>query len=225
MNRFNLTLLSAISLLLIGCAGLDQLPTAKYPADSDSNARNFSVSSDVGRIYYSVGKVTGGMYEVELSQISNLYVNSIVVGRVSANETLVFDLKPGAYSFGYSMNAEPPAKLLDVKILGGDIVTLRGDVKMGSTGFGLIGAAINPGGPELLRVDRTVLRQPINPVAPQSCPNTLCVTPLMGASMKAVTPEVIKGADRLLELNELRKKGLITNADYEAKKATILKSM
>jgi hypothetical protein len=96
---------------------------------------------------------------------------------------------------------------------------------MGTTGFGLIGAAANPGGPELLRVDRNVLRQPINPVAPQSCPSSLCVTPLMGASSKAVTPEVIKGADRLLELNELRKKGLITNADYEAKKAAILKAM
>lgn len=225
MNRFYLTILSALSMLLVGCAGLDQLPTAKYPADSDSNARNFSASSDVGRIYYSVGKVTGGMYEVDLSKISNLYVNSIVVGRVSANETLVFDLKPGAYTFGYSMNAEPPAKLLDVKILGGDIVALRGDLKMGTTGFGLIGAAANPGGPELLRVDRTALRQPINPVAPQSCPSSLCVTPLMGASIKAVTPEVIKGADRLLELNELKKKGLITNADYEAKKAVTLKGM
>lgn len=225
MNLFYLTILSALSMLLVGCAGLDQLPTAKYPADSDSNARNFSVSSDVGRIYYSVGKVTGGMYEVDLSKISNLYVNSIVVGRVSANETLVFDLKPGAYTFGYSMNAEPPAKLLDVKILGGDIIALRGDLKMGTTGFGLIGAAANPGGPELIRVDRAALRQPVNPVAPQSCPNTLCVMPLMGASMKAVTPEVIKGADRLLELNELRKKGLITNADYEAKKAVILKGM
>lgn len=225
MNRFYLTTLSALSLLLVGCAGLDQLPTSKYPASSDSNARNFSVSNDVGRIYYSVGKVTGGMYEVDLSKISNLYVNSIVVGRVSPDETLVFDLKPGAYTFGYSMNAEPPAKLLDVKILGGDVVALRGDLKMGATGFGLIGAAANPGGPELLRVDRTALRQPINPVAPQSCPNTLCVTPLAGASISTPPPQTLKGADRLVELNDLRKRGLISNSEYEAKKALILKDM
>lgn len=224
MNRNYLVVLSLVSTLLVGCAGLDQMPTSKYPTDSDSNARNFSVSSDIGRIYYSVGKVTGGMYEVELSKVSNLYVNSVVVGRVAANETLVFDLKPGAYTFGYSMNTEPPAKLLDVKILGGDVVALRGDLKTGTTGFGLIGAAMNPGGPELLRVDRNALKQPINPVAPQSCPATLCVTPLAGAS-SPVTPQVLKGADRLNDLNDLRKKGLITNSEYEAKKAIILKGM
>jgi hypothetical protein len=32
-------------------------------------------------------------------------------------------------------------------------------------------------------------------------------------------------SQRLKDLNELRKNGLITNADYEAKKATILKEM
>jgi len=132
MNRIYLVVLGLASTLLVGCAGLDQIPTSKYPADSDSNARNFSVASDVGRVYYSVGKVTGGMYEVELTKISNLYVNSVAVGRVSANETLVFDLKPGSYTFGYSMNAELPAKVLDVKILGGDVVALRGDLKMGT---------------------------------------------------------------------------------------------
>ena len=225
MNRIYLTLITLGSLLLVGCAGLDQIPTAKYPTDSDNNARSFSVSSDVGRVYYSVGKVTGGMYEVELSKISNLYVNSVVVGRVSASETLVFDLKPGTYSMGYSMNSEPPAKLLDVKILGGDIVAFRGDLKMGASGFGLIGAAANPGGPELLRVDRNALRQPINPVVPQSCPASMCITTLAGASSNPITPQILKGADRLNELNELRKKGLISNADYEAKKAVILKSM
>lgn len=225
MKRIYLSLIVLGSALLVGCAGLDQIPTTKYPTDSDNNARNFSVPSSVGRVYYSVGKVTGGMYEVELSKVSNLYVNSVVVGRVSANETLVFDLKPGSYSFGYSMDSNPPAKILDVKILGGDIVALRGDLKMGTTGFGLIGAAANPGGPELLRVDRNVLRQPINPVAPQSCPSTMCVTPLAGASSNVVTPQILKGADRLNDLNDLRKKGLISNADYESKKAAILRDM
>lgn len=225
MKYAKIYLAGLIVILLSGCAGLDQIPTAKHPPESEANARNFSVPKDVGRIYYSIGKVTGGMYEVDLSKVSNLYVNSIVVGRVSATETLVFDLKPGTYSIGYSMNSQPPEKFLDVKILGGDVVALRGDIKMGTTGFGLIGAAANPGGPELLRVDRNVLRQPINPVAPQSCPSSMCVTPLAGASANVATPEILKGADRLNDLNDLRKRGLINNADYEAKKAVILKEM
>lgn len=225
MKLLKMTIVGTALSVLIGCAGIDQKPTIKYPPTSEENARNFSVSSEVGRVYYSIGKVTGGMYEVNLSKVSNLYVNSVIVGTVNQDETLVFDLKPGNYSVGYSMAPEPPAKFLDIRVLGGDIIALRGDLKMGATGFGLIGAAANPGGPELIRVDRNALRQPMNPVAPQSCPNTLCINPLAGVAAKVVPPQSTSGADRLDALNELRKKGLITNADYEAKKALILKSM
>lgn len=209
-----------------GCATLAPLPAAKYPPSSESNANNFSVPSNVGRVYYSIGKVTGGMYEVDLKYPHNVYVGPVVIGRVNAQETMVFDLKPGDYVLGFSTGAEGPEKTLNIKVLGGDVIALRGDQRLGTTGFGLIGAAANPGGPELLRVDKSVLRQPLSPVAPQSCPSTLCITPLAGAtSTSSGSPQISQGADRLNELNELRKKGLITNADYEAKKSVILKSM
>lgn len=210
---------------LVSCATLEPLPTSKYQPDSDANARNFSVPKDVGRVYYSVGKVTGGMYEVDLRYPHNFYVNSAVIGRISANETLVFDLRPGDYVFGFSTNADGPEKPLAVRVLGGDVLAFRGDQRTGTTGLGLIGAAANPGGPELLRVDRTALRQPINPVAPQNCPSSLCVMPLGGASNSTKLPQGSKSADRLNDLDNLRKKGLITQQDYDAKKAIILKEM
>jgi hypothetical protein len=223
--NFKNIITTSVIFTLVGCASLEPLPTSKYPPDSDANARNFSVPKDVGRVYYSVGKVTGGMYEVDLKYPHNFYVNSAVVGRISPNETLVFDLRPGDYVFGFSTKAEGPEKTIAVKVLGGDVLAFRGDQRLGATGFGLIGAAANPGGPELLRVDRTALRQPINPVAPQNCPNTLCVIPLAAASGAANPPQGLKGADRLNDLDNLRKKGLITQQDYDAKKAIILKEM
>ncbi len=226
MNRnFKNILVTSAIFTLVGCATLEPLPTSKYPPDSDTNARNFSVPKDVGRVYYSVGKVTGGMYEVDLKNLHNFYVNSVAIGRISPNETLVFDLKPGDYVFGFGGKADGPEKTIAVKVLGGDVLAFRGDLRLGSTGFGLIGAAANPGGPELLRVDRTALRQPINPVAPQNCPNTLCVIPLAAASSVANQPQGLKGVDRLNDLDNLRKKGLITQQDYDAKKAIILKEM
>ena len=210
---------------LVGCATLEPLPTSKYPSDSDANARNFSVPKDVGRVYYSVGKVTGGMYEVDLKNLHNFYINSVAIGRISPNETLVFDLRPGDYVFGFGGKADGPEKTIAVKVLGGDVLAFRGDLRLGTTGFGLIGAAVNPGGPELLRVDRMALRQPINPVAPQNCPSSLCVTPLGGASSSTKPPQGLRSEDRLNDLDNLRKKGLITQQDYDAKKAIILKEM
>ena len=86
--NFKNIIISSVIFTLVGCASLEPLPTSKYPPDSDANARNFSVPKDVGRVYYSVGKVTGGMYEVDLKYPHNFYVNSAVIGRISPNETL-----------------------------------------------------------------------------------------------------------------------------------------
>lgn len=223
MKRFSISLIAVF--LVSGCANLTPLPAAKYPSSSESSINAFSVPNSVGRVYYSIGKVTGGMYEVDLKYPHNVYVGSTIVGRVNVQETLVFDLKPGDYVLGFSTKEEGPEKTLNVKVLGGDVIALRGDLRLGTTGFGLIGAAVNPGGPELLRIDKSALRQPLNPVVPQSCPSSMCVTPLVGASANVVTPQILKGADRLNDLNDLRKRGLINNADYEAKKAAILKEM
>lgn len=233
--------------ILFGCASTAPVVSTRYGAEQEALARNFSVSKDVGRIYFSAGKVVGGMYEVDLKNFpSGLYISSALVGQVNFGETLVFDLKPGTYIFTNSYGSNVGTNQTNVSIAGGEIVFLRGDTRLGSgTGFGLIGAAISSAsgerkGLEVNRIDRSSITQPLNIVSPQSCPPSICVAGLSlgqaqsqpasspSATSSSTQKQSAQGAtpsQRLKDLNELRKNGLITNADYESKKATILKEM
>jgi hypothetical protein len=246
MKTINILFLVFIA-ILSGCSTAPVVST-RYSPEQESIATSFAVSKDVARIYFSAGRVVGGMYEVDLkNHPSGLYVNSILIGQINFGETLVFDLKPGSYSFTNSHGANQGVNQTNITISGGELVFLRGDTRLGSgTGFGLIGAAVSKAtgertGLEVNRIDRTAIPQPLNVVSPQNCPPTICISGL-SLSQAPITrnssPNSTSSASpltqnsqgntptqRLKELNELRKNGLITNADYEAKKASILKEM
>jgi len=233
--------------VLFGCASTPPVVSTRYSSDQEALARSFTVSKDVGRIYFSAGKVVGGMYEVDLKNApAGLYINTVLVGQVNYGETLVFDLKSGTYIFTNSYGSNMGTNQTNVSIAGGETVFIRGDTRMGSgSGFGLIGAAISSAsgerkGLEVNRIDRSSIAQPLNIVSPQNCPPSICVAGLssgqvqgQAVSSSTATPSATQkqnsqGAtpsQRLKDLNELRKNGLITNSDYEAKKVIILKEM
>ena len=187
------------------------------------------------------------MYEVDLKNFpSGLYISSALVGQVNYGETMVFDVKPGTYIFTNGYGSNVGTNQTNVSIAAGEIVFLRGDTRLGSgTGFGIIGAVISSAsgertGLEVNRIDRSSIAQPLNIVSPQNCPPSICVAGLslekvqgQAISSSTATPSATQkqnsqGAtpsQRLKDLNELRKNGLITNADYDSKKAIILKEM
>jgi hypothetical protein len=245
--RFTNIFLLLTTAVLFGCASTPPVVSTRYGADQEASARNFIVSKDVGRIYFSAGKVVGGMYEVDLKNApAGLYINSALVGQVNYGETMAFDVKPGTYIVTNGYGSNMGKNQTTVSISGGEIVFLRGDTRMGSgSGFGLIGAAISSAsgertGLEVNLIDRSSITQPLNIVSPQNCPPSVCVAGLsigqvqgqpLPAPVAASSPtqkqnsQSATPSQRLKDLNELRKNGLITNADYESKKASILKEM
>ena len=118
------------------------------------------------------------------------------------------------------------------RVAAGDVVILRGKYNPGGgAGFGLIGALISPPKYEMeIGTDRDLIKD-LEIAAPQSCPSSICIasdSQSLSATQKPQTNSQglsISSQARLNDLNELRRKGLITQQDYDLKKAEILKSM
>jgi hypothetical protein len=104
---------------------------------------------------------------------------------------------------------------------------LRGKYNAGGAGgFGLIGALIAPPKYEIeISGERDLIKE-LEIATPQSCPPAICV-PVGAALVKqqSASYQNANTKDKLADLNELKKKGLITQKDYDIKKAEILKNM
>jgi hypothetical protein len=73
--------------------------------------------------------------------------------------------------------------------------------------------------------DRNIIKDLVV-AAPQSCPQNICATSNPTSTVLPVIPTTNKTASqKLVELDDLRKKGLITQKDFDIKKAEILKGM
>lgn len=78
--------------------------------------------------------------------------------------------------------------------------------------------------------DRDLIKE-LEVAAPQSCPSNICIASDSPNPSTTQKPQMnsqgsnVSSQSRLNDLNELRRKGLITQQDYDLKKAEILKSM
>jgi hypothetical protein len=76
--------------------------------------------------------------------------------------------------------------------------------------------------------DKDLIKE-LTVAAPQNCPSNICIslsaTELISIEPKNNQIQSKSVSQKLSELDDLRKKGLITQKDYDAKKSELLKSM
>jgi hypothetical protein len=231
MNKLlSILLLIAIS----GCA--IKANVVKHDEQSTSKAKNFTPHEKLAKIYFLTTSKDNWL-GMKTGYSADLKVNGTLIGSINDDSVMYFNLSPGAYKFDWFMRSsdlfESKATSVEFpyRVAAGDVVILRGKYNPGGAGFGLIGALISPPKYEIeIGTDRNLIKE-LEVAAPQSCPSNICVTsdsPVSSAMQKPQTNSQgssVNSQSRLNDLNELRRKGLITQQDYDLKKAEILKSM
>jgi hypothetical protein len=220
-------ILSLLLLLAIsGCA--IKANVVKHDEQSSSNAKNFTVHEKLAQVYFLTTS-KDNFFKMKQGYSADLKVNGTVIGSINDDNVMYFKLEPGSYKFEWVMRSsdliESRATSVELpyRVAGGDVLILRGKYNSGGAGgFGLIGALLSPPKYEIeISNDRDLIKE-LEVAAPQSCPPIICVS--VSSAPVAQKPSS-NTKDRLADLNELKKKGLITQKDYDIKKAEILKNM
>jgi|FreactcultureFD7_1027221.scaffolds.fasta_scaffold02126_5 hypothetical protein len=156
---------------LMACAGI--APVVKYDPIIEAKARSFEVKPGLAKVYFTGGDKKGSLFGDRPHGLrSNLFVNGLQIASVNSPDTVVFDLRPGTYSFSWGATN---AQTITIPIAAGEIVAIRGDYNMGGGAyFGAIGALA--GGPftSIVRIDKSQLNM-TQIVAPQTCPPNICI--------------------------------------------------
>lgn len=211
---------------MAGCA--IKANVVKHDEQSTATAKNFTADEKLAKVYFLTTS-TDNFFKMKQGFSADLKVNGVVIGSINDDNVMYFKLQPGTYKFEWVMRSSDLFETRSTsvefpyRVAGSDVVILRGKYNAGGAQFGgLIGALIAPPKYEIeVSNDRDLIRE-LNIAAPQSCPPTICVS--VSAAPVAQKP-ITNTKDRLADLNELKKKGLITQKDYDEKKAEILKGM
>lgn len=204
----------------------------KHDEQSTVTAKNFTVDEKLAQVYFLTTS-KDNFFKIKQGYSADLKINGTVIGSINDDNVMYFKLQPGTYKFEWVMRSSDLMETratsveLPYRVAGGDVVILRGKYNPGGAGgFGLIGALIAPPKYEIeISSERDLIRE-LDIVAPQSCPPALCAsTSASLVRQQATSSQNTNTKDKLADLNELKKKGLITQKDYDVKKAEILKNM
>ena len=212
--------------LIAGCT--IKANVVKHDEQSTATAKNFTADEKLAKVYFLTTS-KDNLFKMKQGFSADLKVNGTIIGSINDDNVMYFKLQPGTYKFEWVMRSsdfiESRATSVELpyRVAGGDVVILRGKYNAGGAGgFGLIGALISPPKYELeISSERDLIKE-LDIAAPQSCPPTICVS--VNAATISQKP-ISNTKDRLADLNELKKKGLITQKDYDEKKVEILKGM
>jgi hypothetical protein len=229
-------LLSILFLITIsGCA--IKANVVKHDEQSTNKAKNFTPHEKLAKIYFLTTSKDNWL-GMKAGYSADLKVNGTLIGSINDDSVMYFNLSPGAYKFDWFMRSsdlfesKATSAEFPYRVAAGDVVILRGKYNPGGgAGFGLIGALISPPKYEMeIGTDRDLIKDLVI-AAPQTCPSNICVTSDSPISSTTQKPQAnsqglnVSSQSRLNDLNELKRKGLITQQDYDLKKAEILKSM
>jgi hypothetical protein len=212
-----------VLLVTSGCA--IKANVVKHDEQSSSKAKNFTPDEMLAKVYF-LTTTKDNIFKFKQGYSADLKINDTVIGSINDDNVMYFKLRPGSYKFQWLIRSsdiiESRGASVDFpyRVAAGDVVILRGKYNPGgAAGFGLIGALVSPPKYEMeISTDRDLIRE-LEVAAPQSCPSNICVT-TSPASISSINAK-----DKLSELNEMRKKGLISQKEYDTKKTEILKSM
>jgi hypothetical protein len=222
-----------IALLAIGAVGCAiKADVVKHDDQSTEKAKNFIQDEKLAKIYFLTSS-NDNFFKIKTGHSADFKVNGITIGSINDENVMYFKLVPGTYKFEWRMRStdifESRATSVEFpyRVAEGDVIILRGKYNAGgASSFGLIGALMSPPKYEIeVSGDRNVIKDLVV-AAPQSCPQNICVTSNPTSSVLPVTPTANKTASqKLVELDDMRKKGLITQKDFDTKKSEILKGM
>ncbi len=221
-----------LSTLVFGCA--IKADVVKHDDKVTSKAKNFEADDKLAKIYFLTTS-KDNLFKMKAGHSADLKVNGSVIGSINDDNVMYFKLMPGTYKFEWVMRSsdifESRATSVEFpyRVAGGDVVILKGKYNAGgAAAFGLLGALMSPPKYEMeISNDREMIKE-LNVAAPQSCPPNICITTAQVGETSAVTTQPIQkqtASQKLLELDDMRKKGLITQKDYDIKKNEILKGM
>ncbi len=224
--------LSLLVLVLVGCA--IKADVVKHDEKASSNAKNFITDEKLAKIYFLTTS-KDNFFKIKTGHSADLKINGTVIGSINDDNVMYFKLMPGTYKFEWVMRSsdifETRATSVEFpyRVAAGDVVILRGKYNAGGgAAFGLLGALMSPPKYELeVSNDRDMIKE-LNIAAPQNCPSNLCITAVQTAETPQATnqpSQKLSASQKLSELDEMRKKGLITQKDYDIKKNEILKGM
>ena len=226
-------LLSLLAVLLVGCA--IKADVVKHDEKITTKAKNFEADDKLAKVYFLTTS-KDNLFKFKSGFSADLKVNGSIIGSINDDNVMYFKLNPGTYKFEWVMRSsdlfETRATSVEFpyRVAGGDVVILRGKHNAGGAAFGgLIGALLIPPKYEIeISNDRELIKE-LNVAAPQNCPSNICVltsqTETMPISSTKQQNQSITASQKLSELDELRKKSLITQKDYDNKKSEILKGM
>ena len=167
------------ALVLGGCA--ERMITEGYEPSRVSELLQFKAPQSAGRIYFLNGILTGYTMNIRHGYPSSLWLSGNLIGSVNKQDVLVADVPAGTYEVYWTSgpNATGPdaikATKQTVSIMTGEYYVIRANFNVGGTGFGLIGALVNPPSTEILINKDTSDINSLNLVKPISCPATICI--------------------------------------------------
>jgi hypothetical protein len=220
-------------LFLSGCA--IKADVVKHDDKASSTAKNFTPDDKLAKIYFLTTS-KDNFFKIKTGHSADLKVNGNVIGSINDDNVMYFKVSPGTYRFEWVMRSsdlfETRATSVELpyRVASGDVVILRGKYNAGGgAGFGLIGALMVPPKYEIeISSDKDLIKE-LTVAAPQNCPSTICITTntaeLIPVSSSKNQNQSQTVSQKLSELDDLRKRGLITQKDYDIKKSELLKSM
>ncbi len=220
-------------LAISGCA--IKANVVKHDEQSSVTAKNFTADEKLAKVYFLTTSKDNWL-SMKTGYSADLKINDTLIGSINDDNVMYFNLAPGAYRFEWFMRSSDLIESrstsveLPYRVAAGDVIILRGKYNAGgSAGFGLIGALISPPKYEMeISKDRDLIKELVV-AAPQSCPANICIAANASIPSQSDQPKVAGKSssvkNKLGDLNELKRKGLITQQDYDIKKAEILKNM
>jgi hypothetical protein len=225
----------AIFLLIFitGCA--IKADVVKHDEKVATTAKNFTPDEKLAKIYFLTTS-KDNFFKIKAGHSADLKVNGNIIGSINDDNVMYFKLMPGVYKFEWVMRSSDILESRSTsvefpyRVASGDVIVLRGKYKDGGgASFGLIGALISPAKYEIeISNDRDIIKE-LNVAAPQSCPSNICIntntSDLIPVNVPKNQIQLQTVSQKLSELDDLRKRGLITQKDYDIKKSELLKSM
>lgn len=213
-------LILVVGALLTGCATRPpQKPEISGTPTQDSN---------VARVYFSAGTFNGP-YRPNLwsvNQVGPVTVDNTVVGSPGEKEHVIVDLPPGSYVVKCTPH-EPDKNFSEpvtINVSSGQTRYFACDQAPKGIGmaFGLIGVLLSEHVTKTYPEERPLEAQSSKLVAYTKLPNKSPTDPVSKPGSKKSSDANKDVSTRMKSLNKLKADGLITDQEYQQKKAQIL---
>lgn len=214
------------------CSCVAPIPHPRETATIEQEAKRYTPVTRVAKIYIYNGFTKFPVTDRQLRFPFAYYINDNLVGIIDRDEFLYMTITPGTYNIRWVREkGEDGSEVFTFVANGGDVIFLRSMIDdNGSSNFGVLGAALisksryverlNDGRPDL--ANRFLAKSTSNVIDAGSPPPVLAPASVTQQQVPALSGSI---EEKLSELKRMKDKGLISDAEYEAKKKALLDRM